>query len=197
MTSVPRLVVGKVGEYELAKLLMLTSRGKLEVGWPAIDDERRDIDVHVKDTYPHVGLQLKVSTVLDTRGKKPRFRIRFKVDPKRLRDHPSFWYVFALLEVKALGFRSPAFVISSRVVHKLAGPRRIGRLIGFTFSAGFDESANNRWWPYACPTSELGIRLMRILDDLPRNLKLSPQLLRDFSGSPGLIWVARRKAAKR
>jgi hypothetical protein len=76
------------------KLLMLGSGGELEVMAPATDDERRDLETHIRGQFTRGFIfQVKSTTYLDRRFKARRLSIHFPVAKDRLVSHPLFWYL--------------------------------------------------------------------------------------------------------
>jgi len=56
---------GIVTQYELAKILIITSDGVLEVFLPLTDDDRRDMEIHLRGKFARsIALQVKSTTHL-------------------------------------------------------------------------------------------------------------------------------------
>lgn len=61
---------GIVAQYELAKILIITSKGMLEVALPLTDDDRRDMEIHIRGKFAR-SLALQVKAGGPCREKKP------------------------------------------------------------------------------------------------------------------------------
>ena len=84
-------------ETEVAKILTFGSRGLLEVMVPLTDDERRDIETHLKQRFRlSLAIQVKASYVLYRHGRIERLQKRFSVKRERLIEDPFFWYGWLL-----------------------------------------------------------------------------------------------------
>src|SRR6266550_1721299 len=85
---------GFIAEREFMKLLMLGSDGELEVMAPATDDERRDLETHIRGKFtPGFIFQVKSTTYLDRRFKARRLSIHFllaKVSAGTKRRRPAY-----------------------------------------------------------------------------------------------------------
>lgn len=106
---------------------MLGSDGQIEASRPVTDDERRDVETHIRGEFI-AGLifQMKSTTYFDHRFKARRLSIHFAVEKDRLISHPLFWYCFAYLDVEAMAFADPVFVVPSIDVHEHAAPQLRG-----------------------------------------------------------------------
>jgi hypothetical protein len=61
---------GIITQYELAKILIITSDGVLEVALPLTDDDRRDMEIHLRGKFArNVALQVKSTLLLEHRFK--------------------------------------------------------------------------------------------------------------------------------
>lgn len=121
--------IGVIAQMEFAKLLMMGSKGKLEVASPISDDERRDAEVHLHGAFGQ-GLAFQVKSSMQLYG-RPRLVVRllyihFSVARKRLHSDPRFWYFFAHLDPKTMAFQDPVFLVDSSTVHKHALARLRG-----------------------------------------------------------------------
>ncbi len=148
--------------------MVLGSGGKLEAYVPVADEERRDFEVHIKGEYrPILAIQVKCHTRLwYGRGKKlARLAISFRLLKERIRTDNLFWYFFACLDVDAMAFRDPAFIIPSAEVHKRArirgGP--YGKQAAFSFVANMAPHSRDQWSRYRVPATDVGNRLLQIL----------------------------------
>ena len=135
---------GFIAEREFMKLLMLGSEGALEVLAPVTDDERRDLETHIRGQFtPGFIFQVKSTTYLDRRFKARRLSIHFPVAKDRLISHPLFWYFFGYLDVDAMGFADPVFPVPSLEVHQHATPELRGDTWSFNFGASLEPDAND------------------------------------------------------
>src|SRR3989442_11147499 len=93
---------GFIAECEFMKLLMLGSGGELECMAPATDDERRDLEAHIRGQFtPRFIFQVKSTTYFDRRYRARRLSIHFSICKKPPVSHPPFFYFFAFLGIQA------------------------------------------------------------------------------------------------
>jgi hypothetical protein len=172
----------RFAETEAAKLLTFgRPRGVLEVMVPLTDDERRDLEAHIKEHFRlSLAVQVKASYVLYRLGRAPRFQKSFVVRPERLIEDPFFWYFFGFMDLEAMAYRAPVFLVPSHVVHRQAVHFQRGGLIHFNFVASMDQSSKDRWRPYACDPSEVAGRVVKVLrsHESHRRLTISLALTR-------------------
>jgi hypothetical protein len=85
----------RFAETEVAKLLTFgRPRGVLEVMLPMTDDERRDLETHIKEHFRlSMALQVKASYVLYHLARAARLQKSFVVRPERLIEDIFFWYL--------------------------------------------------------------------------------------------------------
>lgn len=184
----------RYAEMECAKLLTFgPPRGVLEVMVPLTDDERRDLETHIKE---HFGLsaavQVKASYVLYSGGRSPRFQKSFVVRPERLLEDIFFFYFFGFMDLETMAYRAPVFLVPSHVVHKEAVHQLRGGLVHFNFEASMDPRSKDRWRPYACDPAELAGRIVKFLRAQERNLRATlGQAAASMIVEPGTILVAR------
>jgi hypothetical protein len=88
---------GIITQCELAKILIITSDGLLEVAFPLTDDDRRDMEIHIRGKFAR-NLAVQVKSTL-------HLAHRFK----------AYQLVMA--------FANPVFVVPSAEVHSHAAPR--------------------------------------------------------------------------
>jgi hypothetical protein len=184
----------RFAEMEAAKLFTFgRPRGVLEVMVPMTDDERRDLEIHLKEHFRlSYAVQVKASYVLYRLGRAPRFQKSFVVRPERLIEDPFFYYFFGFMDLETMAYRPPVFLVPSHVVHRQAVHELRGGLIHFNFIASMDPSSRDRWRPYACDPSEVAGRVVNFLRAQERRKRAS--LGRDASSiiaEPGTILVAR------
>jgi hypothetical protein len=184
----------RISELEIVQILMLWSNGLLEVMLPFTDDERRDIETHLKEFFRlSLAIQIKARHVLVRANRADLLVIRFDEKPERLIANPFFWYVFGYFDLTAMQYRAPLFLIPSAVVHKHADPRRHGDVVRFTFAASMDPHSKDQWRPYACDPRELAERIVKFLRAQSRNRRsaLSDLSMGKVLTQPGTLLVGR------
>ncbi len=188
MSPISSVQQGIISQGELAKLIVIGSGGRVAVAVPVTDDEQRDIETHVKGSLaPGVAVQAKSSRVLVRRGGREQLSITFSLSPDRLFDDPRFWYFFAYLDLRQMGFRDPVFLVPSNVVHKQARSGTHEGEIVFQVAANMGAGARDKWVPYRLSTKDVGKRVLEIIKEL-RATSGSTQLVRAV-GLPGVLWV--------
>jgi len=180
---------GVIGQYEFAKLMILGSNGQLEVDEPLSDDERRDVEIHRRSRFrPSLAFQVKTTRgfVVDqwARYLSVRFNPRSRVVTDR-----AYWYFFAHLDLKAMTFSDPVFLVPSKEVHKHCCSGKPEDL-NCSFLANMEERARDRWVPYRVARKEVGNRVLDILGDL-RAQRRGPALAQ-LEGLADVVWVGRR-----
>jgi len=156
---------GIVTQYALAIALIITSDGRLEVAVPLTDDDRRDMEIHIRGKFARsVALQVKSTTHLEHRFKAYQLSMFFSVPKGKLVNHPNFWYYFGHFGMKAMAYTDPVFIVPSEEVHKHAAPHLDGERWTFNFSAGLDPASQDRWVPFRVQTHEIDKRVLDIFD---------------------------------
>jgi hypothetical protein len=152
-------------ETEVAKLLTFgRPRGVLEVMVPMTDDERRDLEAHIKEHFRlSMAVQVKAVEELYPHGKGWRLQKRFSVKLQRLVEDIFFWYFFGYMDLATAAFRAPVFLVPSHVVHKGAEHQVVGNIVDFNFVASMNPSAKDRFHRYACDPTELAGRVVKFL----------------------------------
>ena len=152
-------------ETEVAKLLTFgRPRGALEVMVPMSDDERRDLETHLKEHFRlSLALQVKATHVLYPHGRVSRLQKRFFVKRERLIEDLFFWYFFGFMDVATAAFRAPVFLVPSHVVHAQAVHEVHGNIVEFDFVASMDSSSKDRFHPYACDPTDMAGRVVKFL----------------------------------
>lgn len=165
MSPLSDVQFSRFAETEVGKLLTFgRPRGLLEVMVPMTDDERRDLETHLKEHFRlSMALQVKASYVLYRLGRAPRLQKSFVVRPERLIEDLLFWYFFGYMDLETMAFRAPVFLVPSHVVHKEAVHQLRGGLVHFNFVASMDLASKDRWRPYACDPSEVAGRVVTFL----------------------------------
>ncbi len=180
---------GVVTQYEFAKILIVTSDGLLEVSMPMTDDERRDMEIHIRGGFAaNVAFQMKSTMHLDHRFKAYHLSMFFSVPRAKLVTHPNFWYCFGYFERKTLAFADPIFIVPSEEVHKHAAPHLDGDRWTFNFSASLDPESNDHWRPHRVPTHDVGRRVLDILQSQSAGAAATP-LPAAVSELDGLVYV--------
>ena len=83
---------GVITQYALAIILIVTSDGRLEVALPVTDDDRRDMEIHIRGKFARsIALQVKSTTHLEHRFKADHLSMFFSVPKDKLITHPNFW----------------------------------------------------------------------------------------------------------
>ena len=165
MSRLSDVQFSRFAEMEAAKLLTFgRPRGVLEVMLPMTDDERRDLETHIKEHFRlSMAIQVKACHVLYRHGPTSRLQKRFFVKRERLIEDPFFWYFFGFMDLETAAFRAPVFVVPSHVVHSQAVHQVRGRIVDFNFVASMDPVSKDRWRPYACDPSEIAGRVVKFL----------------------------------
>lgn len=193
MSHLDPVQFSQVSESEVGKFFTIRSDGRLEVAIPATDDERRDMELHLKEHFRLcLALQIKARHVLVRRNRAELLEIRFDEKKARLIANPFFWYFFGYMDLETMQYRAPVFLIPSAVVHRDADPRPHGDMIRFTFSASMDPASKDRWRPYACDPAEAALRVVKFLEAQDRKeLKAELISLAPAIRQPGTILIAR------
>jgi hypothetical protein len=185
----------RFSEFEAAKLFTFGSGGRLEVALPMTDDERRDMEIHLKEHFQlSLAIQVKATHVLMHRGRSKIgwLHVRFDEKRERLIASPFFWYFVGYMDLETMRYRPPVFVVPSAVVHTDADPRSRGDMVRFTFQASLDPSSKDKWRPYACDPGEVANRIMKLLTPQSRRKLADERLsLAPIIRQPGTILVSR------
>ena len=113
---------GVITEAEFAKVVMLTSGGRLVPARPLADDDRRDFEIHIRRHFlESLAVQLKTSKVLRPHGHSRLLQINFRMAAPIVTDK-RLWYFLAHFDVKAMRFTDPVFLVPSGFFHKHAIP---------------------------------------------------------------------------
>ena len=196
MSPLSNVQFNQVGQHEIAKLLMFGSDGRLEVTWPESDDERRDLETHLKQRFgTSLAIQIKLASTLRRWRRADILTIRFDAKPERLIDHPLFYYVFGCMDVVAMALRDPIFLVPSAKVHPLAGRPLRGGIVSLTFNGSMAAASKDRWHPYACAPRDLGKRVEQLLEQAAAEPLLGTPTGHALAGLPDLAWVGRTRAA--
>lgn len=168
MKGVSYVQQGVVACREFIKLLLIGSGGRLEASLPASDDERRDVEVHLKGRFgPSLSFQVKSARQLFHKGRMDYLVISMGVKPARVRSNPRFWYFFACLDFDTMAFKDPVFVVPSRHMHRAGAHGSTHGVARFVFKASMDPTSSDTWQPYRLEATAVGQRVLDILRDLP------------------------------
>ena len=160
---------GLIAQQEFAKLVMMGSKGRIELAPPLTDDERRDWELHVRGQFGFgLAVQVKSTMHLHRRGRSLELHSAFQVPIKNLISSPLFYYFLGYLDPELMRLADPVFLIPSTVFHKHAAPSRYGADMVFHFVANMLSSSRGVWQPYKVNTLELGEKLLEIMADLKR-----------------------------
>jgi hypothetical protein len=191
---------GAIGQFAFLATALVTGRGQVEVYTPAADNEGRDAEVrrHLKRAA-EIGIQIKVAFGLNYVAKSRRrtyLALRFSIPEKRVRNDSRLWYFLAVYDPHQLRLLDPAFLIPSAVMHRMARHGRGKRGIQFQVMANLIPASHDKWSPYRVALSDLGKRLLEIVDDAGLTAKSDSTPL-----PAGAIVLgrasARRKSARR
>ncbi|HKV43770.1 MAG TPA: hypothetical protein VJT32_03700 [bacterium] len=168
---------GLIVQQEFAKLLMMGSKGRIELAPPLTDDERRDYEIHVRGQYGFgLAVQVKSTMTLHRYGGNAHYlRCFFPVRKTRIVNNPFYWYFIAYLDPKLMRFADPVFVIPSTEFHKHAAPHTKGAFMTFTFVANMESKTRDQWHQYRVKTLDLGQKLLEVMVDLRRHHGLGEQ----------------------
>jgi len=156
---------GVVAEQEFAKLLILGSGGLLEVLRPMTDDERRDMEAHIRGRFgPPLTFQVKSTTHVDHRYPGRRLSIHFPVAKDRLWTDDSYYYFFAYLDVEAMAFADPIFLVPSKEVHQHASKELHGDTWSLNFGPSLEPDANDLWVPFRHTTRTIGNHVLHLME---------------------------------
>ncbi len=155
---------GIVTQYELAKILIVTSDGVIEVTVPLTDDDRRDMELHLRGKFARsLALQVKSTTHLAHHFKAYELSMFFSVPKDKLVTHQDFYYFFGYFDMQAMTFTEPVFIVPSAEVHQHAAPRLDGDRWTFNFSASLDPASHDRWVPFRVTLHQVGPRIIELL----------------------------------
>ncbi|MEA2634316.1 MAG: hypothetical protein QOH92_1083 [Chloroflexota bacterium] len=186
---------GAIGQFAFLATSLATGKGQVEIYSPAADNEGRDAEVrrHLKPA-PAIGIQVKVTFSSLTKGGRAKYLdARFNTAANRVQTDPRLWYFFAYYDVRQLRLYDPAFLVPSNVFHKLGRMGRWRGKIAFQMLASLSPTSRDHWSPYRVAPSDLGRRLLEIIDEAPLNA--SSRALKLPSDSV-VIGRARRRVAR-
>jgi hypothetical protein len=194
-TRISLVQQGIIAQNEFAKLLMMGSRGLIELAAPLTDEERRDFEVHLHGMFGSaLAVQVKSVLQLAYLSTNARYlRTRISVRASRLVSDPLFWYFFAFLDPKTMRFADPAFLVPSLQMHEAANPIRHGGFWNFTFEASMEPGSHDRWVPNRVNTLDLGKTAVAIMKAQASSLPRLPGSVGVGAGAllalPDVVWV--------
>ena|ERR1700719_3031160 len=161
---------GAVGQFAFMAAALVTGKGQVEVYTPAADNEGRDAEIrrHLKRS-PGIGIQIKVALVTVTLGGQHRqnyLEIRFDLPVRKIQNDPRLWYFLAFYDPDQLRFVDPVFLVPAHVFHKMARRGTSKGRIRFVMFANLGPEAHDKWSPYRVRLSDLGKRLLEIVDEM-------------------------------
>lgn len=198
LTAISLVQQGIIAQNEFAKLLMMGSRGLIELAAPLTDEERRDFEIHIHGSYGSaLAVQVKSVTRLVRLSKNVRgLHCQFTVRAVHVVNDPSFWYFFACLDLKTMRFVDPTFLVPSHIVHQQASPAKTGEFWEFTVQASMELGSTDRWVPYRVNTIDLGKKALAIMRRprrvIPSSLTFFPPPLAGEGWGGGPVLLRRR-----
>ena len=198
LTRISLVQQGVIAQNEFAKLLMMGSRGLIELAAPLTDEERRDFEIHIHGSYGSaLAVQVKSVMELVRLSKNVRgLHCQFTVRAARVVNDPSFWYFFACLDRQTMRFVDPTFMVPSNIVHQQASPVKTGGFWEFTVQASMERGSNDRWTPYRVNTLDLGKKALAIMRQprrvIPASLTFFPPAIAGDGWGGGLVLLRKR-----
>jgi hypothetical protein len=181
---------GVITEAEFAKVVILTSNGRLIPTRALADDDRRDFEIHIRRHFgTSLAMQLKTAKRLRLHGRSRMLQINFRMKAPLISD-PHLLYFLAHFDVKIRTFTDPVFLVPSPFFHQHALHGAGRGAIQLQFKASMEPDAKDMWARWALPQAELGPRILQILNELPGRPHLDPQGEQLITMS-GIVWVRR------
>jgi len=181
---------GVITEAEFAKIVILTSNGRLIPTRALADDDRRDFEIHIRRHFGEsLAMQLKSAKRLRLHGRSLMLQINFRVKAPLISD-PRLLYFLAHFDVKIRTFTDPVFLVPSPFFHKHALHGVGHGAIQLQFKASMEPDANDMWAQWALPQAELEPRILKILNGLPDQPRLDPRVEQLIPMS-GIVWLRR------
>jgi len=166
MKGVSFVQQGVVACREFIKLLMIGSKGQLEASLPATDDERRDLEVHLKGRFAgSLSFQVKSARRLVHPNGMDLLSIAFSVKKARVRTSPRFWYFFGWLDFNEMAFKDPVFLVPSAYMHRVGARGATRGFVHFRFGANMKAGSKDVWQRYRLTPAGVGERVLEILKD--------------------------------
>ena len=188
LTRISLVQQGVISQHEFAKFVMIGSGGRVELAAPLTDQERRDFEIHVHGQYGSaLAVQVKSALQLVRRGKSNYLQIYFAVRASRVVNDPLYWYFFAYLDPRSMGFGDPTFLIPSPELHEHASPKKQGQFWNFTLEASMEPGSNDHWRPYRVNSLDLGKKVLAIMRE--SKLQTVSGAASQLTDVPDLIWL--------
>jgi len=181
---------GVITEAEFAKICILTSNGRLIPARALADDDRRDFEIHIRRHFGEsLAVQLKTAKQLRLHGRSRILQIDFREKAPLISD-PRLLYFLAHFDIKTRGFTDPVFLVPSPFFHKHA-LHGVGRgAVQLQFKASMEPDAKDMWAQWALPQSELGHRVLDMLNAEPSHSRVNPKVEQLLTMS-GIVWLRR------
>jgi hypothetical protein len=181
---------GVITEAEFAKICILTSNGRLIPTRALADDDRRDFEIHIRRHFGEsLAFQLKSAKRLRVHGRSRILQINFREKAPLISD-PRLLYFLAHFDIKIRGFTDPVFLVPSTFFHKHA-LHGVGRgAIQLQFKASMEPNSKDMWAPWALPQSQLGQRVLHMLNAQKGQSHLDPKVEKLIAMS-GTVWLRR------
>ncbi|MDQ6713694.1 MAG: hypothetical protein M3Z28_10985 [Candidatus Dormibacteraeota bacterium] len=185
---------GVITEAEFAKICILTSNGRLIPTRALADDDRRDFEIHIRRQFGEsLAVQLKTAKTLRLHGRSRVLQINFREKAPLISDS-RLLYFLAHFDIKTRGFTDPVFLVPSPFFHKHA-LHGVGRgAIQLQFKASMEPNAKDMWAQWALRQSELGQRMLHMLNAQPGHTRFDPKVARLIAMS-GIVWLGKPTAA--
>lgn len=181
---------GVITEAEFAKIVILTSNGRLIPTRALADDERRDFEIHIRRHFGEsLAMQLKTARRLRLHGRSHRLQINFEMKAPLITD-PRLLYFLAHFDMKLRSFTDPVFLVPSPFFHKHARHGVGGDIIKVQFNASMEPDSTDMWAQWGLPQDQLGHRIIQYLSSLPSRQRLDAEVEQLIAMS-GSVWVQR------
>ncbi len=171
---------------------MIGSGGQILVSSPVTDEDRRDMETHIRDRFgPGLALQVKSTTYRRRQGSRKAYliNIHFTVPQERLISHTLFWYFLACLDLEAMAFVDPVFLIPSAYVHEHGSRSLKDGTWHYNVRLSLDPQSNDLWHAYQCSPRAVGGRVLQILEDLPLGQPVAAKTAAGLPALPEVLWV--------
>lgn len=176
---------GVAGQLLVAAAAILQSGGAVKAGFPLVDDEGRDIEVHPGGRFRTTfALQVKVTTRLQRSHGVRVLWHAVRIPRQNQISHGCYWYVFAYVDQSLASLAEYLFLVPSRVVESHLGPARRGGARLLHFEASMQPDAHDMWTPYRLRPTEFGKRLAELMRRAPKGFAEAETLaaLREIPG---------------
>lgn len=152
---------GAAGEELFAACVTITSDGELELYKPLSDDDHTDVSAGRRGAVAALAIQVKAAYGLNRKGDLVA-RMYYADDEPR--QDPRFVYAILFIQDAAI---AAAWIATSTDFNATAyrGAGRNGKGLELEFFAS--PTRTDRWSPFRCTRSELGGRLLTLIDNLP------------------------------